>query len=115
MPKPSSTATPTTLQWSGTLLQAAQARTSIQPGTLASVPVLCFDIELDNPLHNHMHVEQPFPSYHFSEAAAAAKRLKKGTKVTVDVIPQSMFITARNVQHVHVVSTTNTPPTEPTP
>jgi len=75
------------LQWRGTLIHAAQARTRILDGEVHSVPVLCMDIELDNTLHNVMHVEQPFPPDHFPQAEAAARRLKKGMVVSVDVPP----------------------------
>lgn len=90
------------LQWSGTLLHAAEARTRVLDGESA-VPVLCLDIELDNALHNVMHVEQPFPANHFKEAEAAARRLKKGMHITVDVPPLDLRLTARNVSHIHVI------------
>ena len=90
------------LQWSGTLLHAAEARTRVLDGE-SSVPVLCLDIELDNALHNVMHVEQPFPANHFKEAEAAARRLKKGMHITVDVPPLDLRLTARNVSQIHVI------------
>lgn len=94
---------PPLLQWSGTLLHAAEARTLILDGDSHAVPVLCIDIELDNALHNVMHIEQPFPANHFKEAEAAARRLKKGMHVTVDVPPLDLRFTARNVSHIHVI------------
>ena len=99
------------LQWSGTLLHAAEARTRILDGEVHAVPVLCMDIELDNALRNVMHVEQPFPVDHFKQAEAAARRLKKGMHVTVDVPPMDLRFTARNVSHIHVISDTQ-PETE---
>ena len=91
------------LQWTGTLLHAAEARTRILDGEVHAVPVLCMDIELDNPLRNVMHVEQPFPADQFKQAEAAARRLKKGMSITVDVPPLDLRFTARNVSHIHVI------------
>lgn len=72
-------------------------------GHSMAVPVLCMDIELDNTLRNVMHVEQPFPPEHHKQAEAAARRLKKGMHVTVDVPPLDLRFTARNVSHIHVI------------
>lgn len=94
---------PVLLQWTGTLIHAAEARTRILDGESHAVPVLCMDIELDNTLRNVMHVEQPFPPDHFKQAQAAAHRLKKGMHVTVDVPPLDLRFTARNVSHIHVI------------
>lgn len=94
---------PTLLQWSGTLLHAAQARTRVLDGQLHAVPVLCMDIELDNQLRNVMHVEQPFPVDQFKQAEAAARRLKKGMYVSVDVPPLDLRFTACNVSHIEVI------------
>lgn len=91
------------LQWSGTLLHAAETRHRILDGEQHSVPVLCMDIELDNALRNIMHVEQPFPPDQVKQAEAAARRLKKGMHVTVDVPPLDLRFTARNVSHIHVI------------
>lgn len=46
------------LEFSGTLVHAAEARMRMLDGQL-SVPVLCMDIELDNSIRSLMHVEQP--------------------------------------------------------
>ena len=90
------------LQWSGTLITTATARMRILDQEAHSVPVICMDIELDNALHNVMHVEQPFPADHFKQAEAAARRLKKGMHITVEVPPYDLRFTARNVSHIHV-------------
>lgn len=93
------------LQWSGTLIQGAEARMRILDGHDHSVPVLCMDIELDNALRNVMHVEQPFQADQHKQAEAAARRLKKGMHITVDVQPLDLRFTARNVSHIHVTHT----------
>ena len=95
--------TPQLLQWSGTLIHAAEARTRLLDGHSTAVPVLCLDIELDNALHNVMHVEQPFPVNQHKEAEAAARRLKKGMHITVDVPPLDLRFTARNVSQIHII------------
>jgi hypothetical protein len=97
------------LQWSGTLIHAAEARMRLLDGHSIAVPVLCLDIVLDNTLHNLMHVEQPFPPDHFKQAEAAARRLKKGMRVTVDVPPLDLRFTARNAAHIHVIKPTKEP------
>lgn len=91
------------LEYSGTLIHAAEARTRLLDGHDHAVPVLCMDIELDNSLHNVMHVEQPFPPDHHKQANAAAHRLKKGTHVTVQASPLDLRLIARNAAHIHVI------------
>ena len=94
------TATPSPqLSWSGTLIEAAQVRTTCVDGAHA-VPVLCMNIKLDKSLRNYLHVEQPFGVDQFKQAEAAAARLKKGTHVTVDFPPIDLCFTARNASKV---------------
>ena len=95
--------TPVMLEYSGTLIHAAEARTRVLDGHDHAVPVLCMDIELDNSLRNRMHVEQPFPVNHYTQAEAAARSLKKGMHVTVHAPPMDMQLVARNVSHIHVI------------
>ncbi len=73
------------IEYSGTLLHAAEARTSALDHEGHMVPVLCLDIELDNSFHTPLHVEQYFPTGHQAQAQAAAHRFKKGQRVTVKV------------------------------
>lgn len=90
------------VEFSGTLVHAAEARLRVLDGEL-SVPVLCMDIALDNTLHNLMHVEQPFPPNGFKQAEAAAHRFKKGMRVTVQTPALDMRLLARNAAHIHIV------------
>lgn len=90
------------LQFSGTLVHAAEARLRMLDGEL-SVPVLCMSIELDNAMHSLMHVEQPFPPNHFKQAEAAAHRFKKGMRVTVQAPPLDLRLLALNTAHIHIV------------
>jgi len=101
---------PALAEYTGTLLHAAQVRTAVLDHEGHSVPVLCLDLELDNALHTHMHVEQPFPTGHYSQAAAAAHRLKKGTRITVQAPLVGLRLVAANASHIHPLDpTTETP------
>ena len=73
------------IEYSGTLLHAAEARTSVTDREGHMVPVLVFDIELDNSFRTPLHVEQYFPAGHQVQAQAAAHHYKKGQRVTVQV------------------------------
>lgn len=91
------------LEYTGTLVQAAQARAQVLDADGHTVPVLCLDIELDNALHNLMHVEQPFPLDHFPQAQARVNQLKKGMRVTVQAPPIDLRLIARNTAHIHII------------
>ena len=97
-------------EYTGTLIQCAEARTAMLDHDGHAIPVLCLDIELDNQLHTHMHVEQPFPLGHFTQAKAAAQRMKKGVRVTVQAPLVGLRLVVSNTTHIHVI----TEPKEPT-
>jgi len=90
------------MEYSGTLTHHAEARTKVLDGEGHSVPVLCMDIELDNALRTAMHVEQPFAPGAFKQAEAAAHRLKKGMRVTVQAPLLSVRLGA-TASHIHVI------------
>ena len=90
------------LQFIGTLIAPAQARTTILDGEGHTVPVLCIDIELDNLERTRMHVEQVFPSGKHVECAAAARRYKTGQRVTFETANTSITLTARYASHIHL-------------
>lgn len=96
--------TPKLLEYSGTLIHAAEARTRLLDGDIHSVPIVCMDIELDNALRSAMHIEQPFPADHHKQSTAAAHRLKKGMHITVQVRPLDVQLVARNASHIHVIT-----------
>ena len=91
------------MQWTGVLLHKAEARSKQLDPEGHVVPVLCLDIELDNALRNHMHVEQPFPAGQHQQCEAAAHRLHKGMRVTVQAPSLDLRLVAANTQHIHVV------------
>lgn len=90
-------------EYSGTLTHQAEARMKVLDSEGHSVPVLCLDIELDNSLHTPMHVEQPFASGSIEQARAAAHRLKKGMRVTVQAPLVGLRLVAANAAHIHVI------------
>ena len=90
-------------EYTGTLIHPAEARTGMLDTLGQAVPVLCLDVELDNPTHNLLHVEQPFPSGNFSQCEAAARRLKEGARVTVTAPLVGLRLVARNATHVHLI------------
>lgn len=98
------------MEYTGTLIHQAEARTKLLDSTGTTVPVLCLDIELDNAMHTPMHVEQPFPASSFDQARAAAHRLKKGMRVTVHAPLIGMRLVAGNAAHIHIIN-----PQEETP
>lgn len=90
----------------GVLLHGAEARTKVLDGEGHVVPVLCMDLELDNLYRTHLHVEQCFPVGQFTQARAAAHRLKRGMRVTVQVPIVGISLVAANVSHIHVITPT---------
>lgn len=90
----------TLVQLTGVLLHHAEART--RPGDAEGhmVPVLCMDIELETVHRNLFHAEQVFPSQEACEWAA--RRLRKGTRVTVDGPLAAARFTHLHVSHIHV-------------
>ena len=89
----------------GVLLHGAEARTKVLEGEGHVVPVLCMDLELDNMYRNRIHVEQPFPAGHFDQARAAAHRLNRGTRVTVQLPIVGMSLSG-TATHIHVINPT---------
>lgn len=101
--------------YTGTLLHPAEARTAICDHEGHAVPVVCFDMELDNPLKNHMHVQQPFAPGNFAGAQAAAHRLTKGTRVTVQHPMETVRIFGTAATHIHVIKDDATTTTQTNP
>lgn len=92
-----------TMLYTGTLLHDAQARAKVIDAQGHAAPVLCLDLQLDNLQHTRMHIEQPFLTGHHTQAQAAAHRLKRGMRVTVEAPLASVQLVATNAAHVHVI------------
>ena len=88
------------LEYTGTLLHAAEARSKVLDHDGRTVPVLCLDIELDNALRTLMHIEQPFPADQHAQAKAAAHRFKKGMRITVQAPLIGVRLIATNATHI---------------
>lgn len=89
------------LQFTGTLIAPAQARTTILDGEGHTLPVLCMDIELDNSECSRLHVEQLFLSGKHRECEAAAHRYKTGQRITIETQHTSISLVARYASHIH--------------
>jgi hypothetical protein len=97
------------LEYTGTLTRAAEVRARVQG--VQTVPVVCFEIDLENSLRNRMHIEQPFAAGHHAEAETAARQLRKGARITVRAPAIDMQLVARNATAVTVLPE----PIAPTP
>jgi hypothetical protein len=84
------------MAYTGTLLDKAEVRTKLLDGTEHALPVVCMDIELDNEMHTHMHVEHPFPMGAHDAAKAEAAKFKRGMRVSVTAPALDMRLVARN-------------------
>ena len=89
-------------EYTGTLLSAAEVRTKILGGDSYPVPVLCMELELDNTVHTHAHIEQNFAPGCHSQCEAAARRYKKGDHVTVHASLVDHRLVLPNVHHIQV-------------
>lgn len=89
-------------EYTGTLVENAQTR--IDPSTGGGfTPLLCLDMVLDNAHHTQLHVEQPFKPNDYEAVRMAARRLKKGMRVTVEAPLVGLRLVARNATHIHVI------------
>lgn len=93
------------LEYTGTLIKSAEARS--RPSDLEGhvVPVIRCELELNNPQRTHLVAEQRFPAGAHDQAQAAARRLKKGTQITIQAAVSDIRLFAGNAAHIHVVPT----------
>lgn len=91
------------LEFTGVLLRHAEARSKILDGDGRIVPVLVMDIETDTAMHMPLHVEQLFPAGAHAQAEAAARRYRKGQRITVQapVLSARLAVTA---DHIHTIN-----------
>jgi len=100
-------------EYTGTLTRPGEARTKVLDQEGHHVPVLCLHLELDNLLHTHVRVEQPFPAGHLAQAKAAAHRYRKGMRVTVQAPLVGISLVAANATHIHVITPEEETPCQP--
>jgi hypothetical protein len=96
--------------YEGTLLHKAEVRTKLLDGCDHAVPVVCMEVELDNGMHTHMHVEHPYPMGQHDQAAREAAGLKRGKRVSVTAPALDMRLVARNATAVHAIPEPATAP-----
>jgi len=102
------------LEYTGTLLHQAEARTDLLDADGHAVPVLCLDLALDNPLHTPLRVKQYFPTGAHAQAHAAAHRYKAGQRITVQV-PLLSLRMGGIAAHIHLDKTPDTTPHDKEP
>jgi hypothetical protein len=95
----------------GVLLRDAEARhRRLDEDDAHIVPVLCLLVETESETRGHAIVEQPFPAGHADQCEAAARRLKKGTRVTFTAPSVGVQLLVRNATHVHTHHATDAAP-----
>lgn len=91
------------LDWAGTIVHDAQARSQAIDDQGHMVPVLIVDIRLDKaPDQNPMLLVQPFPAGHEAQCHAAARRLRKGMHITAQGPRAHVHLKQEHVLHIHV-------------
>lgn len=102
MPKPTATCD---LEFSGTVISAPTHRAKLLDGQGHYVPVLELVVQLDSDAGQHCLLEQPFPVGHDEQCKAAARRIKKGQRVTFTAPLVGVRLMVPNVTQLHVQPT----------
>jgi hypothetical protein len=90
------------LAMTGVLLHDGECRQRQLDGEGHLVPVLCLLVETDSATRGRAVVEQPFPADHGRQCEAAARRFKKGMRVTFEAPTVGIQLLVRNARHVHL-------------
>lgn len=93
----------TVCEYTGVLQHPAEVRTKVVGSEGYSVPVLCMDLVLDNTVHTHTRVEQNFPAGCHSQCEAAARRYKKGDRITVHAPLADLRLVLPNASQIDVI------------
>jgi hypothetical protein len=83
------------VEYTGTLLQAAEVRTLSPEGQAGLVPVVCLLMELDTVVRTRMHIERPYAPHQRGLAEADARQLHKGMRVKVRMPMECIKLVAR--------------------
>ncbi|MGE3346084.1 MAG: hypothetical protein AB7I35_01475 [Ramlibacter sp.] len=88
--------------FTGLLTADGQARLKQMDREGHMVPVLMLELESESALHMPLHIEQPFPADQMRQAEAAARRYRKGQRITVQapVLSVRMAVVASHI-HTH--------------
>jgi hypothetical protein len=86
----------------GTLTKNAEVRHKFMDREGHTAPVLVLDMLLDSERPMPVHIEQVFPPGHVNQCEAAARRYRKGTRITVEssVLTHRLAVTATHI-HTH--------------
>lgn len=98
-----------TARFTGVLIAHAEVRQRLLDTDGHMVPALCLEVELDGALHNRLHAEQLFAPGDHVAAEAAARRYRKGTRISVDAPIVGLRMVATNATHIHVHQPEETP------
>ena len=90
------------MEYTGTLLRDAEVRARVIDHDGHAVPVLCVELEINNPARTHLHAEQRFDAAHHTQASLAAKRLIKGARITLQGQLADMRLFSGNTTHIHL-------------
>lgn len=90
------------VEYSAVLMSNGQARSKQIDSQGHLVPVLILDAEIDSGLHLPLHIEQTFPVGAMAQAQAAARRYRKGQRITVQTpaLAQCLSVVATHI-HTH--------------
>lgn len=93
----------TLMDWEGTLIRDAQARTKAIDLQGHMVPVLIVHVRLDKAADkNPLCLEQPFEAGHEAQCEAAARRLRKGMRISAQGPRAHVHLKQEHVLHIHV-------------
>jgi hypothetical protein len=90
------------LEYTGTLTKPAEVRSRIIDTAGHTVPVVCVELEMDNPERTRIHAEQRFDAGQHIQAEHAAKRYTKGERITLHCPIADMSLFAGNTTHIHI-------------
>lgn len=88
-------------EFSGVLAEDAVASNVQLDSDGHMVPAMCLAIELDSSAHSCLRVRQYFGAQQMPQCEAAARRLRRGMRVTVQVPMVSIALTGV-ASHIHV-------------
>lgn len=94
----------TLAEFSGVLTTNAQLRHLVVGTDGTAVPCIEFDVQTDSRLQLPLHVRQCFRADQHLAAQAAARRYRKGLRVTVQAPVLGLQLTVPNATHIHTVN-----------
>ena len=102
-----------TLEFSGTLVHPPEVRTQLL-GDNVSVPVVAFELLLDNTAHSILQALRTYQIGGHALALAEAKRWHKGDRITVATSLLDLRLVTRSVCDLRPADSAPTSPASPT-